>query len=418
MKKIVFVTNRLPFPGNDGRKNILNQYINDIKEIYPNAQIFNFSFIDEKKYLKFIPDTIDKVFTLNKPGLLEKMFNIFLYSLLLRKWPLQVSIFFSRKTKKKINKLVNEINPDVIIFDMVRVSEYLCKEYKGKSILNYDDILSLRYKRQISYIEFIPNIIGGMKYKLPIFFNRIIQNNKIKRFILEQESKLLSKYEKDVTYRFNHLVFTSPKEAELFKESTQHVSCVGIPMVFELEKSKFNRSYDKNKVVFLGRMDIPHNVSAVLYFVKNIWPNIKKMNPEASFHVVGMKPVREISCLNSESNGIVVTGEVPSVKDYIYDAAVFVAPLLYGTGIKTKIVESLALGIPVVSTKIGAEGIPCKNNIDMYITDDPDRFTDYTVALMNNKELNNRISNNGKYLIENNFSNKIIKKVWSSILDK
>jgi glycosyltransferase involved in cell wall biosynthesis len=418
MKKIVFITNRLPFPNNDGRKNILSQYINHIKKIFPNAKIFNFSFIDEMKYLESVPVNIEKVYLLDKPGFLEKIFNIIFYSLLLKKWPLQVSLFFSRKTKKKIDRLVNQINPDVIIFDMIRVSEYLSKYYQGKTILNYDDILSLRYLRQINHIEYIPSIFGGMKFKLPYFAKEVFQLNKIKELVLRFESNLLSKYEKNVSYRFDHLIFTSPKEAKSFKNTTNHVSSIGIPMVFDVEKQKISRSYNKNKIVFLGRMDIPHNVSAVLYFVNNIWNRIKKTNPEAQFHIVGMNPVKEISCLNDDKNGIVVTGEVSNVKDYIYDAAVFVAPLLYGTGIKTKIIESLALGIPVVSTTIGAEGIPYKNKVDMYISDDSLEFTQYTLDLMNNKDLNFQSSYNGQLIIKKHFSQEAVKELWCSILEK
>ena len=107
MKKIMFITNRLPFPNTDGRKNMLLQYIRQMKEIYPGSELVNLSFVDDAKYLKDRPDEIDRLVCLELPGLAEKLFNIMLYSLLLRKWPLQVSLYYSRKTHRKVKDYQN-----------------------------------------------------------------------------------------------------------------------------------------------------------------------------------------------------------------------------------------------------------------------------------------------------------------------
>ena len=166
MKKIIFITNRLPFPKTDGRKNLLSQYIQQIKELYPDCEIINLSFIDDSKYLKHQPDFISKLISLETPGIFEKLFNVLFYTLLLRRWPLQVSVYYKRKTQKQIQSIIDEEQPEFIIYDMVRVAEYRT-EGNHQSVLSYDDLLSLRYKRQLQWFKYIPSVFGGFTNKLP-----------------------------------------------------------------------------------------------------------------------------------------------------------------------------------------------------------------------------------------------------------
>ena len=132
MKKIMFITNRFPFPNTDGRKNMLLQYIRQMKEIYPDSELVNLSFVDDVKYLKDRPDEIDRLECLELPGLAEKLFNVLVYSLLLRKWPLQVSVYYSRKTHRKVKAIIKAEQPEFLLYDMVRVAEYFVGRTRAK----------------------------------------------------------------------------------------------------------------------------------------------------------------------------------------------------------------------------------------------------------------------------------------------
>ncbi len=385
MKKILFVTNRLPFPETDGRKKILLQYIKTLKKVFISAEIFNISYVDNMDDLRQRPEEISELITLEKPNIVEKIFNIAFYTILLRKYPIQVSLFYRRKNKEKINNLVEKINPDIIIYDMVRVAEYVSTNNNVIKVMNYDDLLSLRYKRQMDWIQYIPSIFGG--FKMPQFLNQLFNLKRIQLAVLEFESKLLEGYETRVAKRFDHLLFTSPNEAALFKELTGHSSCRGIPMTFERNLKEINNTFSRSKIVFVGKMDIPHNVSAVLYFYNNIFPVLKKKIPELEFHIVGKCPVDSVKKLSSVE-GIIVTGMKENLYEYIKDSSLVVAPLVFGTGIKTKIIEALSLGLPVVTTVIGAEGIPVTDNSGIFVADNDQEFIEYIEKLVNSKEYN------------------------------
>jgi glycosyltransferase involved in cell wall biosynthesis len=417
MKKLIFITNRLPFPNTDGRKNLLQQYIQQIKDIYPECQIVNLSFVDDKKYLKDQPDAISRLVCLELPGMAEKLFNVLVYSLLLRRWPIQVSVYYSRKTHRLVKEMIVEEQPEFILYDMVRVAEYLTDGI-GQKVLSYDDLLSLRYERQLQWFQYIPSVFGGFSDKLPSGIKRFANLKFIQKWLVAFESKLLHKYEKRVADHFQHLIFTSPKEAETFRQMVSHRSCLGIPMRFDPDRRLTGnpRSYDRDKIVFVGKMDIPHNSSAVVFFCEHIWPRIKRQAPKAKFYIIGKSPSAEVLRLQQAYPDIIVTGEVDNLKEIVSDAALMIAPLLFGTGIKTKIVEAMSWGVPVVTNPIGSEGINAINHEDLFVCETDEEMVQNVLLLLNNKEINEKVSRNSIRYVTQHFSSSVTRKNLELIL--
>jgi glycosyltransferase involved in cell wall biosynthesis len=417
MKKIMLITNRFPFPNTDGRKNLLLQYIQQMKDIYPDCQIVNLSFVDDDKYVKDKPDEINRLVCLELPGFVEKLFNVLVYSLLLRRWPLQVSAYYCRKTHHKIKGVIKEERPDHILYDMVRVAEYLSDE-KGQKLLNYDDLLSLRYERQLEWFQYIPSVFGSFSGKLPGSLKRFANLKFIQKWLIAFESKLLHSYEQRVASLFHHLIFTSPKEAASFGQLIHHESCHGIPMKFDPGKqgNVHPRRYDKNKLVFVGKMDIPHNSSAVVYFCERIWPRIKQQAPEAKFYIVGKNPIAEVQRLQDTCQGVVVTGEVDDMRRIVSDSALMTAPLLFGTGIKTKIVEAMSWGVPVVTNRIGSEGINANHGEDFFVCESDEEMVRSVLLLMNDSEMNDKVSRNSIRYVTRHFSSSVTRKKLELIL--
>ncbi|SCW52123.1 Glycosyltransferase involved in cell wall bisynthesis [Paenibacillus tianmuensis] len=417
MMKIVFITNRLPFPNTDGRKNLLSQYIQQIKEIHPDSEIINISFVDEIKYLREKPYTINQMICIDPPKLAEKLYNIFVNSLLLRKWPLQVAVYYSRKNHRLIDEIIRKEEPAYVIYDMVRVAEYR-SDFPARTVLSYDDLLSLRYQRQLRWFKYIPSVFGGFASKLPQILRGAAELKFIQKALIRIESHLLEKYERSVAKRFDHLVFTSPKEAEQFKQIVQHESCHGIPMKFDPDQSgqARPRSYDPYKIVFVGKMDIPHNCSAVVYFCEHIWPKVKEREPKARFYIVGKNPTRQVTQLGRQYPDVFVTGEVNDVKQTVMDSALMIAPLLFGTGIKTKIVEAMSWGIPVVTNAIGGEGINASHRKELFISENDQDMVQNILLLLHNADLNQKISKNSINYVSQHFSSAVTKQKLRLIL--
>lgn len=134
-------------------------------------------------------------------------------------------------------------------------------------------------------------------------------------------------------------------------------------------------------IVFTGSMDWQPNEDAILWFIDAILPAIRRRAPQVSLTVVGRNPSRRLIRAAREAD-VGVTGTVEDVRPYVAKAAVYVVPLRIGGGTRLKICEALAMGKAVVSTTVGAEGLPLIPGRHYVVADQPERFADEVVALM------------------------------------
>lgn len=139
-------------------------------------------------------------------------------------------------------------------------------------------------------------------------------------------------------------------------------------------------------VIFIGSYQWYPNPDAVKWFALSIWPIIHNASPKAEFLVIGSDPTEEVLAL-SDISGVKVIGYVPDTKPYLEIAAVSVAPLRIGGGMKGKVNEAMANGIPVVATNIGAQGFEAIHGKQMMITDDPAEFANCVIMLLENEHL-------------------------------
>lgn len=150
-------------------------------------------------------------------------------------------------------------------------------------------------------------------------------------------------------------------------------------------------------VIFIGSYLWYPNPDGVKWFAQEIWPLVHATVPQAEFLIIGSDPTKDVMRLG-EQPGIKVVGYVPETKPYLDMAAVSVAPLRMGGGMKGKVNEAMAHGIPVVATTIGAQGFEVENGKQMYITDNPSEFSSFVISLLQNNELQREIGLAGQQL--------------------
>ena len=156
-------------------------------------------------------------------------------------------------------------------------------------------------------------------------------------------------------------------------------------------------------LVFTGKMDFRPNVDAALWFANQVMPHLRAAGVHAHFWVVGRKPHARLHALAGR-NDVTITGEVPDVRPYIVQSDVYVVPLLAGGGTRFKILESLALSKPVVSTRLGADGIPVQDGVHLALADTPETFAQRVNQLLQDEETATRMGRAGRVFIQQNFS--------------
>jgi len=402
MGKILFVMPRLPFPATSGRKTSLYNYCKILKKL--GYELIVVSFLEDGDNPSKKPDFIDKIVVLPKVSGKEKIKNLIMKTLLARKYPLQVSLYWSNDSKKIIQHLISTERPDIIIADMVRTTEYI-KSADCFKIADLDDMLSLRYKRQLEVDLNGVNPYGAYLKSLPKLVQKFLMNNEIKKLVLKSEIALLEKYELQMGKDCDAVVFVAQRESEIFNRKLGQNKAFTIPIGVDIEyfsKRIPNGSIDMNKIAFLGALDVAHNENAVIHFVELILPKILKTNPYVQFIVIGGGVTNRLK--QYASSNVIFTDRVEDVRDYIEQCRVFVCPLNFGTGIKTKNLEAMAMGVPIVTSPIGAENISAIDGEDWIIAKSDEDFADAVLKVLKDDILYEKLSTNGRCFIVNNYT--------------
>ncbi len=153
------------------------------------------------------------------------------------------------------------------------------------------------------------------------------------------------------------------------------------------------------ELLFVGTTQVDANRDGLLWFVDQVLPLLEHEVPEVRLRIVGGSPPPEIHALGERPN-VSVSGYVPDIAPAFAAAAVFVVPLRAGGGTRLKILESLAYGVPTVSTTIGAEGLDLVDGEHLLLGDDPPAFAARVVTLLRDRALGDRIRRNGRAVVE------------------
>lgn len=203
----------------------------------------------------------------------------------------------------------------------------------------------------------------------------------IMRFIYQREARKLLEFERKVAIEFDASVFVSEHEREMFAELAPECA----EKIFAVNNGVDIGRYDLNlnfenpyatgvdAVVFTGAMDYWANVDAVLWFAKEIWPQVHKARSEARFYIVGSNPSENVKSL-AQLPGVTVTGAVDDVRPYLAHARVAVAPMRIARGVQNKVLEAMAMSLPVVTTPAGYEGIEAIQGQELVVADSSEQF--------------------------------------------
>lgn len=367
---------------------------NLLKYLSRDNDITLLSFIDSKEDLKNIKgikkycravETVQLGHDSQKDYWIAKLRNYFLGNFF--SYPPTVLHYYSREMKRRIKKLLAKDGYDLVLIEYWYMGQYAdcCKNVV--KVLDEVDVEFVRW-RQWARIE---KDIAKKKHALCLY-------HQVKRY----ELKVLKKFDKI-------LVVTS-NDGDSLKQYNHRlnisITLTGVDTSYFKPSTIQNNSKD---LVFVGSLSAIFNTDAVLYFYREIFPFVLEKIPKVHLYIVGLNPPQEIS--NLADKNVTVTGTVEDVRPYVYKASVFVAPLRFGSGIKCKVLEAMALGIPVITTSIGAQGLGVVSGKHLIIEDNPQKFAIKTIELLGNKSLQQKLIENGLRLINERY-------IWEKVVSE
>ena len=236
------------------------------------------------------------------------------------------------------------------------------------------------------------------------------ETNPVKRaYFLGQYLKMHA-YEHLLCRRYDAVAAVSEQDAVAIRNrfGVRHVFPEPTGVDFEffspfVDDSPGKLARDPHDLVFTGSMDWMPNEDAIVWFADEILPRIASRIPSIKVTVVGRNPTPKLRALASRQPRIVLTGRVDDVRPYIDRSAVYIVPIRVGGGTRIKIYEAMGMGRAVVSTSIGAEGLPLQNGTEIVLADEPEHFADEVVRLITNETARNQIEHAARRAVVERF---------------
>lgn len=284
-----------------------------------------------------------------------------------------------------------------LLLNLVSPRAYAIKKYESAAMLREITELERKNSFDLLVCDFLApaaNVPPTLNTPAVLFQHNVeamiwkrhyeVQTNPIKKAYLYGQWQKMRRFEKEMCGRFDCVIAVSADDRDQMKSEYGAQAVFDVPTGVDTEFFRPSGSIEASKhgIVFTGSMDWLPNEDGIRYFMREIMPLIRKKVPDATLTVVGRNPPSSLVDLSKEDRSLVITGRVEDVRPYIEGAAAYVVPLRIGGGTRLKIFEAMAMEKPVVSTTIGAEGLPLTNGVELMLADEPETFGDAVVKVL------------------------------------
>lgn len=284
--------------------------------------------------------------------------------------------------RRLIDRLATEERFDIAHADQLNMAQYAARVSDAFKVFDAHNALWLLYKRLWETMSPGP-----------------------RKWLLGRDWRLLKEYEGRVCRQFNAVLAVSQEDRMALEEAAkQRLNILVIPIAIDTDEvTVIEREPNPSHILHIGTMYWPPNIDGVLWFVHKVYPLIRQQRPDVCFDIVGARPPQEIASLGGDDTGIHVTGYVADPTPYLQRAALMVVPLRAGGGMRVKILNAMAQGIPIVSTTLGCEGIAVTSGRDILVADEPADFAAAVLRLLDDPALATRLRQNGRQLVERTY---------------
>jgi polysaccharide biosynthesis protein PslH len=317
----------------------------------------------------------------------------------LRGLPLQVGYFYNKDLDAQIQTILEAEKPDKIYCQLIRMALY-AQHSKLPVTLDYMDNFSINTAR------------------------RAEQSSIFTRWLWAHEARLTADFEAQAFHWFAHTTIISAQDRDLLPFGKRNEVAVipnGVDTAFfspdftpVLSPNTSPKTAETYNFAFVGNMGYKPNVEAAKFLVEHIMPLVWRQNPNASLLIAGARPTPEVQRLQSER--VHISGWIDDIREAYSQAKCLVAPLFIGSGQQNKILESMAMGVPCITTTLVNNAIKAKNNHEILLADDANAFAVQMLTLLADTDLHQKISENGLQFVQKTYSWEFYGKELGQLL--
>ena len=385
---VLFICNKSPWPPGEGGPIAMNNLITGLIDAGHKVKVIA---VNTNKY-SVNPDDIPNDYK-NATGielvyidLSIKIVPAFLN--LFSNKSYHVQRFISRAFEKKLIEVLSKEQFDIVQVETLYMSPYI------ETIRKYSEAKIFLRAHNIEHM----------------IWQRITESTKnpIKKAYLKHLTRTLKNYEFKSLDKYDGIIPISYVDAEFFTSVTKSpVKAIS----FGINPDKIDMKEHmqaENAVFHIGSMNWMPNIEGIKWFLNEVWPLISDALPKLKLYLAGRGMPEWINDLNLKN--VVIVGEVPDAYEFIRSKTISIAPLFSGSGIRIKIIESMALERAVISTSIGAEGINYTDGENILIADDKESFLEAVASLYSDPEKSRKMGKNARDLILRQHNNKLLVK--------
>jgi len=295
-----------------------------------------------------------------------------------------VSRFESNLFAEKLENILEQEPFDIVQLESLFVTPYIeviRKKSQAKIVLRAHNIEHIIWQRVAS-----------------------TEKNFLKKIYLNIQAKRLKKYELNAADKVDGIATITEKDKSFFMEHSKNTPSISIPFGIEEKVTHYkNENREFPSLFFLGSLNWIPNTDGLKWFIDNVWEKISKMHPELPFYIAGRHVPPWLKNLNKKN--IFVIGEVEDALEFMSSKMIMIVPLLSGSGMRVKIIESMYASNAIISTAVGAEGIDYTQRKDILIADTPEAFVSAMSTCTENKDLCIQIGENAQKLIKAKYIN-------------
>ena len=286
--------------------------------------------------------------------------------------PSSMGYFYSRDLHRRVRALHAKHHYELIFVHCSSVAQYIADIRDAALVLDFGDMDSQKWLDYAKYKPF-PLSVGYW-----------------------WEGKKLASAECRLAYRFDICTVTTRAELAVLDHLAPGAASDYFPNGVDYQFFTRNgKDYDADVISFVGRMDYYPNHECMLRFCKEVLPRVQAQRPTAKLFIVGADPTAAIRKLGELPN-VTVTGSVPDVRPFVRRSAVMVAPLSIARGTQNKILEAMAMGVPVVTSSLAAAGVDVVKGEHLLVADDPANCAQALLKLMQDRGERQRLSEAGR----------------------
>jgi hypothetical protein len=306
-----------------------------------------------------------------------------------RNYTLQEAMLGSRSLERQVHTLVAKLQPQIEVYDTLRMGQHAPSPRSSRRRMLYvDDLFSVRYARMLEVAMRGPvdmDPLGGFADNVPAMMRSLARRPSVYLPLLRFERGRLQRREAEIVRGFDVSLLVNAEEVELLRGRSGVSTIESLTPLLPDVDAPTRVQADPPELVFLGNLGLPHNDDAICTFLRGTMRSVARRCPGVRLRIIGRHAGPTLRSLVDQHGGcVVLEGFVEDLDAVFARASAVIAPLRFGSGVKIKVLEGLARGVPLVATTAAAEGIPLQpdGTDGCVIEDDLNAWPDVLAGMM------------------------------------